>query len=117
MHVSVTDRRSQEGPPRCDLARETERRQVGSQVPQPQRLRDLAQVLPQLRPVGQIQEPLVLPGGQAGRDELLELPRTVHGRDPAGAGAGQRASAFHDLAQDGVDVEALAAAQAGLAQL
>ena len=43
--------------------------------------------------------------------------RGVHGRDPAAAGAGQRAGALHHLAQDSIDVQALADAQTGLAQL
>ncbi len=75
-----------------------------------------AQVLPQARPVGQVQEPLVFLGTHAGGDEILQLSLRVHGRDPAAAGAGQRAGALHHLPQDGIDVQALADAQTGRAE-
>ena len=47
----------------------------------------------------------------------MGLPRLVNGRDPAIAGAGQGAGAFHDLAQHGIEIEARADAQNGRAQL
>ena len=53
---------------------------------------------------------------QAGGDEVLELSRLIKGRDPAVAGAGQRAGALHNFTQNGIDIEALADAQTGLAQ-
>ena len=117
LHAPVADRRPQEAPRQRRVSRKPQRAEVGRQVPEPERLRNLAQVLPQVRPVGQVQEPLVVLGTHAGGDEILQVSRRVHGRDPAAAGAGQRAGALHHLAQDRIDVQALADAQTRLAEL
>ena len=53
---------------------------------------------------------------QAGGEEVLGLPRLVDGHDGGVAGAGQLAGALHDFAQDGLEVEARADAQARRAQ-
>ena len=45
-------------------------------------------------------------GRQAGADEVLRLAGGVDGHHQAKAGAGQRAGAVDDLAQDGLEVEA-----------
>ena len=116
LHAPVSDRRPQEAPRQRRVSRKTQRAEVGRQVPEPERLRNRAQVLPQARPVGQVQEPLVFLGTHAGGDEILQVSQRVHGRDPAAAGAGQRAGALHHLAQDSIDVQALGDAQTGLAQ-
>ena len=116
LHAPVSDRRPQEAPRQRRVVRKTQRAEVGRQVPEPERLRNRAQVLPQARPVGQVQEPLVFLGTHAGGDEILQVSRRIHGRDPAAAGAGQRAGALHHLAQDGIDVQALTDAQTRLAE-
>ena len=67
--------------------------------------------------VGPVQHPPVVVGSQAGSDEVLGLSRVVEDRDGSVASAGELAGAFHNLAQDGVEVQARADAQAGGAQL
>ena len=70
----------------------------------------------QTRTDGWSVQPLALFGGHAGRDEFLQLTGLVQRHETAVAGAGQRASAFHDVAQDGIEIKALADAQAGAAE-
>ena len=116
MPAAVPNRRSHEGPHRHEVVRKAERPDMGGQVPEPERFREPAEVFEELRPLGQLHQPLVLFRSQAGGDEVLELSRLIKGRDPAVAGAGQRAGALHNFMQNGIDIEALADAQTGLAQ-
>ena len=116
MRAAVPNRRSHESPHRHEVVRKAERPDVGGQVPEPERFREPAEVFEELRPLGQVHQPLVLFRSQAGGDEVLELSRLIKGRDPAVAGTGQRAGALHNFMQNGIDIEALADAQTGLAQ-
>ena len=86
------------------------------QISQSQRSPKAPEVLEELGPAGPARQPLVFFRSEAGRDELPGLPRVAEGRNHAVAGAGQRAGAVHDLAQDGADVEGRADAQDGGAQ-
>ena len=93
-----------------------ERADEAGQVVHPERPRQVAHVLEEPHPVGPVQHPLVLLGGEAGGDEVPGPARLVDRRDQAVAGAGERAGALRDLAQDGVEVEARADAQDSRAQ-
>lgn len=59
----------------------------------------------QPQPVGKLEKPSVLLGGDSGAREVHGLPRLVHGRDDAVPRAGQRAGALQDLVQDGIEVK------------
>ena len=85
-------------------------------VGQPQRFGQVAQVGEELRSPRQVDEPLMLLGGQSGGDEVLELPFVVEDGDAAHPRAGQGAGSIHDLSQDGIEVEVFVDAQTGLAQ-
>ena len=90
-------------------------RDVGRQIRHPQRLGQVPEVREQPRSVRPRGHHRVHAGREAGGDELLRLPGVVDGGDQAVAGAGQRAGAVDDLAQDGLEVEAGADAQNGRA--
>ena len=66
--------------------------------------------------LGQIQQRLVFFRRQAGGYGVLELPGLVEGDNPAVAGTSQRPGAVYDLLQDGVQIQALIDAKAGLNQ-
>ena len=119
MLASVTDGRTQEG------AHRTQGRAncgqplglgVRREVRQPERYGNPAQVGEELRPAGQLQEPLVLFGSQAGGDEVLQLPLPVQGGNPAHPRAGQGARPVHDPLEHDVQVQVFGDADAGLAQ-
>ena len=117
LHAPVADRRAQEAPRQRLVAGEARRVHVRAQVAQPARTAEPAQVFPELRPVGERQEALALGGTEARRDEILQLARVVHRRDHPHAGAAEHPRAPGHLAQNRVDVQALADPQTRLAQL
>ena len=84
---------------------------MGVKVAQPKRRRKVAQMLEEPLPVRPTAQLPILLAGEAGGDEILELPRPVDGSDGAAARAGERASAIDDLLQDGGHVEARADSQ------
>ena len=86
------------------------------EVPQTQRLLDVAEVLEEHHPFGQVREPPVLFRGQPGGYKVLYLPRLIQQGDDAVAGAGQGAGAVQHPLEHRVEVEALVDAQAGLAE-
>ena len=86
------------------------------EVPQTQRLLDVAEVLEEHHPFGQVREPPVLFRGQPGGYKVLYLPRLIQQGDDAVAGAGQGAGAVQHPLKHRVEVEALVDAQAGLAE-
>ena len=115
--VLVPYRRSQQGHRPHQVGGETERPNVGGQVPQPQRRHKLPQVLEEPRSIGPIRELAVLVRRDAGGDEVLDMLVLADGRDHAVARSGQRAGAIDDLLQDGVEVAARVDAHACRAQL
>ena len=115
VHAAMAYRRSLQGLRPHQVRGKAERPDVTGQVPQPDGARQVPEVLEEPRPVGPGRELLVLVGREAGGDEVLDLPRFVDGRDHAVAGAGQRAGTVDDLLQNGMDIEARADAQTGLA--
>ena len=86
------------------------------EVPQTQRLLDVAEVLEEHHPFGQVREPPVLFRGQPGGYKVLYLPRILQEGDDAVARPGQGAGAVQDPMEHRVEVEALVDAQAGLAE-
>jgi hypothetical protein len=54
--------------------------------------------------------------GQARREEALQLPSVVDDGEAAPTGPGEQARPVHHLLQDGVQVQILRDAEAGLAQ-
>ena len=86
------------------------------EVPQTQRLLDVAEVLEEHHPFGQVREPPVLFRSQPGGYEVLYLPRLIQQGDDAVARPGQGAGAVQHPLEHRVEVEALVDAQAGLAQ-
>ena len=116
VQAPVAHRGPLEGGRRDAVGGEAEGTDVGANVPQPNRRRQVAEVLEEPRPVGPLGEPAVLLGRQAGRDHVAGLPAVVDGRDQPVAGTGQGAGGIDDLLQDGVEVEAGADAQHGRAQ-
>ena len=90
---------------------------IARQVSKSKHSRQVPEVCEQLQSVGPVRELAVLLRGQAGTDDILNLPGVVNsGHDPV-AGAGEFAGAFHGLAQDGSEVKAGVDAQACRAQL
>ena len=77
---------------------------IGRQVRHPQGFLLVPEVREQPRSVRPRRHFRVLAGRQAGGDEVLRPAGVVDGRDQAEAGAGQRAGAVDDLAQDGLEV-------------
>ena len=59
------------------------------EVPQTQRLLDVAEVLEEHHPFGQVREPPVLLRSQPGGDEVLYLPRLIQEGDDAVARPGR----------------------------
>ena len=112
----VAHRRPHEAPHRRLALGKAQRPGVVRRVPQPQRPRHRAEVLEQPRSLAQRQHRRALFGRQAGGDEVQQPPLVVQGRDGAEAGAGQGAGVVHHLLKDGIGVEALVDAQAGLAE-
>ena len=111
MHPPVLHRHGLQGLRQRQLLGIAERADVGGHVRQPQRARKGLEVFEELVPVRPLRHVPALVRRQAGGDELLDRAGVVDGRDHAVAGAGQRAGAVDDLAQDGVEVEARADAQ------
>ena len=98
------------------VGREAERAHVGGHVGQPQRSRQVAEILEQPRPVGPFQQLAVLLRGEARSDEVLGDAGIVDGGDGTVAGAGERAGALDNLVQHGLKVEARVDAQARRAE-
>ena len=116
LHAPMTHGRPLDGLRPHQVREIAERGGIIGQISQSQRSPKPPQILEDLPPAGPVRQPLVLFRSEAGRDELLGPPRVVEGRNHAVAGAGQRAGAVHDLAQDGADVEGRADTQDGGAQ-
>ena len=114
--VAVPHRRALHRLRHDQLGREAQLPDVGRQVRHPQRLGQVPEVREEPRSVRPRGHHRVHAGGEAGGDEVLRLPGVVDGSDHAVAGAGQRAGAVDDLAQDGLEVEAGADAQDGRRQ-
>ena len=106
MHVAMVHRHALEGAPRQAVRVETERAHIRGGVRQPQRARQVAEVLEQPRPVGPLRKEPVPLVGKTGGDEVAGLPGLVDGRDGAVACVGQPAGALQDPAQHGLEVEA-----------
>ena len=111
MHPPVPHRHCLQGLRQRQLLGIAERADVGGHVRQPQRARKILEVFEELVPVRPLRHVPALVRRQAGGDELLDRAGVVDCRDHPVAGAGQRAGAVDDLAQDGVEVEARADAQ------
>ena len=114
--VAVPHRRAQHRLRPHQIGGEAERPDIDRQVRQPQRGLEVAKVLEQPRPVGPVDHLLLLGRGEAGGDELLDVPCVVNSRDNPVTGAGEGAGAVDDLLQNGVEVEARTDAQDGGAQ-
>ena len=121
VHVPVPHRRPlqapQQGPRREQVGGEAERTDVVARLAEPQRTRQVAEVLEELRPVRPGGHLLVFFGRDAGGDEVAGLSALVDGRDAAVSGPGKGAGGLDDLVQDGVEVEAGADAEDGGAEL
>ena len=111
--AAVAHRRAQEGPREGRRGRDAERADVARQVCEPQRPRQLAQVLEQAAAVGPGEERLLFLGREAGEHEVRGRARVVDGGDDAVAGPGEPAGALDDLSEHGVEVERRADAQDG----
>ena len=111
MHSVVAHRHALEGLPRNPVGDEAVRAQEGREVLEPERTREVADMLEKPRPVGPFDEAAVLSLGDARGDEVLGGAGLVDGGDGAVARTGQRAGALDDLAQHGLEVEARADAQ------
>ena len=85
-------------------------------VGQPHRVGVSAEELVQHLASRQVHQHSALLGRHPGGDEVRDLPRGVEDDDAAVAGAGQHPCTVDDLVQDGVEIQGLADAQAGLAQ-
>ena len=109
----VAHRRALEGPRERPGGRDAERADVAREVGEPQRPRQLAQVLEQAAAVGPGEQLLLFLGREAREEEVLGRPPLVDGGDDAVAGAGELAGALDDLAEHGVDVEGGVDAQDG----
>ena len=116
VHAPVTHRRSLERPGEDPGGCKAERADVVREVREPQRSRQVVQVLEQAHAVGPGREFLLLLRGEARGDGVLGRARLVDGGDDAVAGAGERPGSLHDLAQHGVEVEACADPQDRRAQ-
>ena len=112
----MAHRRAHEGFGAHQVRGKTERADVLGKVRQSQRRRQVAEVFEEPQPVGPGHNAPVLLRGEARGEEVAGLAGIVDGRDPAAAGADQRAGAVENLLQDDVDVEACADAQDGRAQ-
>ena len=115
MYSAVTHRRSHGGLGQKRVRGVALRADVAVQIRQVQRSLRVPEAFAQ-PPVVPFQDLAVLVGSEAGRDEVLELPRAADGCDHTVTGAGQGAGAVHHLRQDHVEIEACADAQAGCAQ-
>ena len=115
--AEVAHRRALEGAVRQQaVAVEAERAEVRGQVREPDGAGEVAQALEQPRAVRPLQQAAVLGLAGAAGDEVLGLSVGVDGGDGPVAGAGQRARAVDDLAEQGRQVEAGADAHARRAQ-
>ena len=77
---------------------------------------DVAEVLEEHHPFGQVREPPVLFRSQPGGYKVLYLPRLIQEGDDAIARPGQGAGAVQHPLEHRIEVEALVDAQAGLAE-
>ena len=90
VHAPVTHRRSLERPGEDPGGCKAERADVVREVREPQRSRQVVQVLEQAHAVGPGREFLLLLRGEARGDGVLGRARLVDGGDDAVAGAGER---------------------------
>ena len=116
MLVAMAHRRREQGLRPHEAGVDAERAHEPRQVGDPERFREVAQVLEHPQALGPLEDQAVLLGGEARSDDFAGPARVVDGGDESVACAGKRASAVHDLAQDGVEIEACADAQDGGAQ-
>ena len=114
--IQITDRGSQEGLHRRVALGKADRPGVAGYIRHSKRFLYLVQVLEESQTLGQVPEHRAFLGGDAGGEEGFYAPGVVEGHQRAIAGLSQRTGAVYDPLQDGVEVEALADAEAGLAQ-
>ena len=115
MRAEVAHRRAEPGADQRQLPGEPQRAHEAREVGDPQRARQVPELLEELRPVGPLLGLAVLVLAQSRRHEGIGRPRLVDGGDAAAARFGQRAGAIDHLAQHGLEVEARADAQQRLA--
>ena len=115
MHAAMVHRGALEGLHRQQVPGQADGAHEGGEVREPW-VRQVTQVLEQLRAAGPCRHGLVFLVGDPGSDEVLGRTRLINCDDRAVAGAGQRLGALHDLAEHGVEVEARADAQQRLGQ-
>ena len=114
--AAVAQRRALEGPREGPRGRDAERAGVGREVGDPQRPRQLAQVLEQAAAAGPGEQLPPFLGRDVGEDEVGGRARLVDGDDDAVAGAGQPAGTLDHLGEHGVEVQRRADAQDGRGQ-
>ena len=88
-----------------------QRLKVAGQIRHAERRRKVSKVFEEPPPIGPLHHLPTLLRRKTGGDEVLDLSPLVDGGDHTAAGAGEGAGAFHDLLQDGIDVQACADAQ------
>ena len=98
------------------VGREAERADIGGDVGDAQRARQVTEELEEPRPVGPFHDVPVLVGGEARGDEVLGGAGLVDGGDGAVARAGERPGALDNFVQHHLKVEARADAQARRAE-
>ena len=116
MDAAVAHRRALEGLRRQPVRGEAELAHIGRDVGDPDRPRQVAEMLEEPRPLGPLRDAPVLRLGEARGDEVLRRARLVDGGDGAVTGAGERPGAVEHLVERGLEVEARADAQARRAQ-
>ena len=99
-----------------DVPGHAQRTHEGGEVGDPERPRQVAELLEELHAAGPLRHPAVVVLGQARGDEFPGRSRLVDGDDAAVARAGELAGAVGHFLQDGLQVEAGADAQQCLAQ-
>ena len=118
VRAAMAHRRPLEGLRRNQVDGEPERPDVARQVRQPERRREIAQVVEELQPVRQPALHLaVLLGSEPGGDEIAGRAGVVDRRDDPVARVRELAGAVDDLLQDGGFVEARGDPQHGGAEL
>ena len=103
--------------PRKQVEGKAQRTDKGGRVSHPHRSREVPKVLEEPQSVGPFRQLAMFVRSQAGRDEVLDLPRVVDGRDQAAVSSRQLPGALHNFAQHGVDIEACSDANAGRGEL
>ena len=117
MDAAVAHRRALEGlRGQTVVGREAERADIGGDVGDAQRARQVTEELEEPRPVGPFHDVPVLVRGEARGDEVLGGAGLVDGGNGAVARAGERPGALDDFVQHHLKVEARADAQARRAE-